>query len=106
MINFDEHTDVGKYWTALFCKRSEIVYFEIFGVEHVPEEIKEFIGNKNIKGNIFRVQANNLIICGYFCIRIIDFMLAAKILVGFTSLFSLWSFKMNDDIILSHFKDD
>ena len=88
VINLDEYADVGTHWIALFCNRNEIVYFDSFGVEHVPEEIKEFIGNKNIKANIFRVQANNSIICGYFCIGFIDFMLAGKTLVSFTSMFS------------------
>ena len=41
------------HWVALFCNRSEIVYLDSFGVEHVSEEIKEFVGNKNIKANIF-----------------------------------------------------
>ena len=59
VINLDEYADVGTHWIALFCKKSEIVYFDSFGVEHVPEEIKEFVQNKNIKANIFRVQANN-----------------------------------------------
>ena len=36
-----------------FVKKTEIVYFDSLGVEHIPEEIKEFIGNKNIKTNIF-----------------------------------------------------
>ena len=72
----------------LFCNRSEIVYFDSFGVEHNPEEIKEFIGNKNIKANIFRVQANNSTMCGYFCIGFIYFMLAGKNLTDYTSLIS------------------
>ena len=76
VINLDEYGDVGTHWIALFCNRSEIVYFDSFGVEHVPEQIKEFIGNKNIIANIFRVQANNWIMCGYFCIGFIDFVLA------------------------------
>ena len=59
VINFDEYAGVRTDWIALFCNRSEIVYFDSFGVEHVPEQIKEFIGNKNITANIFRVQANN-----------------------------------------------
>ena len=46
VINLDEYTDVGTYWIALFC-RSEIVYFDSFDVEHVPEEVKESIKNKN-----------------------------------------------------------
>ena len=106
VINLDEYKDVGTHWIALFCSRSEIVYFDSFVVEHVPEEIKEFIGNKNIKANIFRVQANNSVMCGYFCTGFIDFMLAGKKLTDFTSLFSPHDFDKNDDIILSYFKDE
>ena len=64
VINLDEYANVGKHWIYLFCKRSEIVCFDSFGVEHVAEEIKEFIRNKNIKANIFRVLANKSIMCG------------------------------------------
>ena len=104
VINLDEYVDVGTHWIALFCNRNEIVYFDSFGVEHVPEEIKEFIGNKNIKANIFRVQENDSIMCGYFCIGFIDFMLAGKKLTDYTSLFSPHVFKRNDNIILDLFQ--
>ena len=93
VINLDEYADTGTHWIALFCNKNEIVYFDSFGVEHVPEEIKEFVGNKNIKANIFRVQANNSVMCGYFCIGFIDFMIASKKLTDFTSLFSPYDFK-------------
>ena len=56
IINLDEYADVGTHWIALFCNESEIVYFNSFGVEHVPEEIKEFLGNKNIIANIFKYK--------------------------------------------------
>ena len=105
VINVDEYADTGTHWIALFCKKTEIVYFDSFGVEHIPEEIKEFIGNKNIKANIFRVQANDSIMCGYFCIGFIDFMLADKKLTDFTNLFSPYDFDKNDSIILSYFKN-
>ena len=75
VINFDEYADVVTHWIALFCNRNEIVYFNSFGVEHVPEEIKEFFGNKNIKANILRVQANDSVMYGYFCIGFIGFIL-------------------------------
>ena len=52
IINLDKYADVGTHWIALFCNRNEIFCFDSFGVEHIPEEIKEFIGNKNIKTNI------------------------------------------------------
>ena len=70
--------NVGTHWIALFCNRNEIVYFDSFGVEHVPKEIKKFMGNKNITANIFQVQANNSITNGYFCTGIIDFILQLK----------------------------
>ena len=53
VINLDEYADVGTHWIALFSKKNEIVSFNSFGVEYICEEIKDFIGNKNIKTNIF-----------------------------------------------------
>ena len=88
-----------------FLKKNEIVYFDSFGVEHIPEEIKKIIGNKNIKANIYCVQANNSVMCGYFCIGFIDFMLAGKTLIDYTNMFSPHNFIKNDCIILSYFKD-
>ena len=79
VINFDEYTDVETHWITLYLLNIEIIYFDSFGVEHVPKEIKEFIGHKSIKTNIFRIQANNLILLGCFCIKRIGFMLAGKI---------------------------
>ena len=106
IIKLDEYADVGTYWIALFCKINEIIYFDSFGVEHIPDEINKFVGSKNIKPNIFRVQANNSVMCGYFCIRFIDFMLAGKKLTDYTNLFSPHDFKKNDNIILSYFKNE
>ena len=105
VIKLDEYADVGTHWIALFCKRRKIVYFDSFDVEHAFEEIKEFIGNNNIKVNMFRVQSNNSIVCSYFCIGFIDFMLAGKKLADFTSFFSPYDFEKNGSIILSYFKD-
>ena len=88
MINLDEYVDVGTHWIALFCNRSEIVYFNSFVVEYVSEKIKEFIVNKNIIANIFWVQTSNSIMCGYICIGFIYFMHACKKLTDITSMFS------------------
>ena len=40
VINLYEYADTGTHWIALFCKKNEIIYFDSFGVEHSPEEIK------------------------------------------------------------------
>ena len=66
-----------------------VTYFDSFGEEHVPKEIKTFIGcSLSITTNIFRIQVYDSVICGYFCIGFIDFMLAENTLTAFTNLFS------------------
>ena len=61
------------------------------------------MSNKNIITNIFRIQAYDSTMCGYFCIGFIDFVLGGKTLTDFTNLFSPNNFKKNDDIILNYF---
>ena len=78
VIKLDEYAGVGTHWIALFCNRNKIVYLDSFGVEHLPEEIKLFIRNKNMIANIFWVKAIDSVMCGYFCIGFINFMLAGK----------------------------
>ena len=80
-----------------------MIYFDSFGVEHIPKEIMKFIGNKSIITNIFRIQAYDLIMYGYFCIRFINFMFNGNSLTDYTSLFSPNNFKNNDDIIQKYF---
>ena len=63
MINLDEYADIGTHWIALYCKNDEIVYFDSFRVEYVPKETERFVEHKNIKRNIFKMQANNAIMC-------------------------------------------
>ena len=68
-------------------QNNNVTYFDSFGVEHIPKEIIKFIENRNIKTNIFRIQAYNSIMCGYFCITFIDLMFKGKILTEYTNLF-------------------
>ena len=98
VVNLDEYSNIGTHWVALY-----VTYFDYFGVEHIPKEIRTFIDNKNIKRNIFRIQEYDSIMCWYFCIGFIDFMHAGKTVAEFTNLFSPNNFKRNDDIILKYF---
>ena len=114
IINLDEYSDIGTHWIALHVNNDDVTYFVSFGVEHIPKEIKIFINrplssasqNKNIKTNIFRVQAYDSVMCGYFCIGFIDFMFKGKTLTEYTNLFSPNNFKKNDDIILKYFMNN
>ena len=88
VINLDEYHDIGTHWVALYVNNKTITYFDSFGVEHIPREIMEFIARKKIITNIYRIQAYDSIMCGYFCIGFINFMFKCKSLTGYTNLFS------------------
>ena len=79
--------DIFVLHVALYVKNNDITYFDSFGVEHISKEIIKFIGRKNLIVNIFRIQAYDSVICGYFCIAFIDFMFKGKSLTDYTNLF-------------------
>ena len=69
-----------------------VTYFDSFGVENIPKEIKKVIGNKNIITNLYRIQVYDSIMCGYFCIGFIDFMLKGKSLLEYINLYTKFIF--------------
>ena len=99
VINLDEYQLVGTDWIALHVNAENVTYFDCFGVEHIPKEIKKFIRNDNIITNIYRIQVFDSIMCGYFCIRFIDFMINGESLVDQTNLFSPKKYEKNDKIL-------
>ena len=112
IINLDEYENTGTHMVSAFVKPKYTVYYDSFGVEHIPKEINKFINNdttkssslERIKSNIFRIQAYGSIMCGYFCIEFINYMLKGKTLLDYTNLFSPNDFKKNDRIIKIIFK--
>ena len=106
VINIDEYSDIGAHWVALYVQNNNINYFDSFGVKHIPKEIIKFIENRNIKTSIFRIQAYDSIMCGYFCIAFIDCMFKGKSLTDYTNPFSPNDFKKNDDTILKYFRNN
>ena len=81
----------------MYLKNNDITYFDSFGLEHIPKEIKAFVKYRIIKTNIFRIQAYDSIICAYVCIGFIEFMFKGKRFTEYTNLFSPNYFKKNDD---------
>ena len=97
VINLDEYRDIGTHWVALYVNTAEssskernttVTYFGSFGVEHISREIIKFIDKKNKITNIFKIQAYDSIMCGYFCIGFINFMFNGNSLTDYTNLFS------------------
>ena len=114
VINLDEYRDIGTHWVALYINNKTVAYFDSFGVEHIPKEIMKFIGsieqsssakvpNKKIITNIYRIQAYDSIMWGYFCIGFINFKFNGNSLTDYTRLFLPNDLKKTDDIILKYF---
>ena len=111
VINLDEYENIRTHWIALFVKPKYTVYFDNFGSKELYAKALDFVvgnavGNKEIKANIFRLQAYDSIMCGYFCIEFISYMFDGKSLNDFTSLFSPQDFKKNDQIIKRIYKKE
>ena len=87
----------------MYALNNNVTYFDSFVVKYTPKEIKKFIDKSTVITNIFRIQAYDSVMYGYFCIRFINSILAGKTLTDFINLLSPNNFKNNDDIILNCF---
>ena len=104
VTNLDKHELIGSHWIGLYVNGGNVTYFESFGVEQIPKEILKRIGSqKNITTNISRIQAYDSIMCGYFSIRFIDFVLKGRSSLEYTNLFLSNYNEKNGKIILNIF---
>ena len=89
MINIDIKNSKETYWASLFIDINAAVYFDSFGIDYIPLELlKKKIKDKSITHNIFGIQDNESIMCGFYCITFIEYMLEGKTLLDYTNLFS------------------
>ena len=106
IINLDQYANISTHWITLYANGNTQTYFDSFGIEHITKILNKFIGNKSVITKIYRIQAYDSVICGYFCIGFIDCMLKGKkILTNFFYLFSPRNFKDNDKIIIKYIKN-
>ena len=95
---------IWTHWIEIYVNGDNVTYCHSFGAEHISKETEKLISNKNVKTNIYRILANDLIMSGYFCNGFINFMLKGKSLLDYTNLFSPNKYEKNDKIILKHFR--
>ena len=57
LIIVDEFKSIGTHWISLYVNPENVKCFDNLGVEHIPKEIRKFIGNKYAKINIYKIQA-------------------------------------------------
>ena len=86
-------------WVLLFIAKNTAVYFDSFGIEHIPQDVLEIIKNKSITHNIFRIQSYNHIMCQFYCIALIEFMHARKTLLDYNNVIPPNDYNKNGKII-------
>ena len=82
-----------------FINQTLAIYFDSFGSKYIPQEVLNKIRDKSITHDIFRIQDNESILCGFYCTTFIEYMLAGKSLFDYTNLFSPNDYRKNDKII-------
>ena len=101
----DDKNSKGTHWGSLFINRNTAVYFDSFGIEYIPQEVLNKIKDTSITHNIFRIQDNESIMCGFYSIAFIEYVLAGRVLLDYTNLFSPDDYKKNDKTMCKYFKD-
>ena len=79
VTNLDEYSDIGTRWVALYPLNNNVTYFDSFGVEHIPKEIKKFINKSAIITNIFRIQAYDSVMYSVFLLDLLFPCLKARL---------------------------
>ena len=97
------------HWVSLFINKNITVYFDSFGIEYIPQEVLNEIRDKSITHNMVRIQDDKSIMCRFYWIAFIEYMLARKyifenifqenIFLDYDYLFSPNDYKKNDKII-------
>ena len=78
MINLDDKKGKETPWVSLFIDRNTAVYSDSFGIEYILQEVLNRIRDKSLSNNIFRIQGDDSIMCGFYCIAFIEYMLSGK----------------------------
>ena len=78
----------GKVWVSLFIDRNFDVYFDSFGIQYISEDVLNKVKDESIDHNIFRIQNDNSIMCRFYCIAFIEYMIGGKTLLDYNDLFS------------------
>ena len=79
-------------------------FFAVLKLNIFQKKLKKLTENKYLITNIFRIQVWDSILCGYFCVGYIYFMLKGKSFLDYTNLFSPKKYEKNDKIILKSFQ--
>ena len=99
VINLHDKNSKETHWVSIFIDKNIAVYFDSFGIEYIPQEVLSKIKDKSITHNIFRIQVHESIICGFYCIAFIEYLLVGETFLDYTNLFSPNDYNKNNEII-------
>ena len=77
------------YWEKYNC---------IVWIEYVPQEVSNKIKDKSVTHDILRIQDKDSIMCGFYCIPLIEYMLLGKAVLDYNNLFYPNEYEKNDKL--------
>ena len=98
VIDLDDKNRKGTYCVSLFIDRNTAVNFDSFGIEYIAQEVINKIKDKSINRNMFRIQDNESVMCGFYCMAFIECRIAGKTLLDYYNLFSPNDYKKNGKV--------
>ena len=86
VITLDDTKSKEAHLVSLFIDINTAVYFNYFRIEYIPLEASNKIRDKSLTDNIFRMQDNDSVICGFYCITFIEYMFCSIIPIYFSRM--------------------
>ena len=88
MCKIDDKKSRGTHRVTLFIDRNTTGYFDSFEIEYILQNALSKVKDKSVIKKLFRIQDNDSIMGGFYCIAFIEYILVGKNLLDYTNLFS------------------
>ena len=102
MINLGNKQSKITHWASLSIDKDTVVYFD--SLEYILPYVLSKIKDKFITNNIFRIQSDDSIMCGFYCTAFIEYVIAGKTLFDYTNSFSPNDHQKNEKNMYKYFK--
>jgi len=74
IVNLNDAGQQGSHWVCAVNKNHKCLYYDSFGIEHIPVQLKKTLVKSVGKDNVFMSDGQNQhlisILCGYYCLKV------------------------------------
>ena len=78
----------AKQLIGFYCFFTKI-HLGSLGIDYIPQELLYKFKDKSIKHNILRIRDDDYIMCGFYCIAFVEYMIVRNSFLGYCILIFL-----------------